>query len=83
MVYPGANGACTMYEDDGHTFEHRKGTFMRLVMEWEEATRRLSLRLAPGSRVMGLPDGRIELRVAGSPAITPVVFTGRRLAVRL
>ena len=49
VVYPGADGAFTLYEDDGKTFDYRRGEWMRIVMSWNDAARRLSLRLAPGS----------------------------------
>ena len=83
VVYPGANGASTLYEDDGHTFEHRHGAYMRIAMAWDDATRRLVLRLAPGSRMMGPPARRIELRAAGSSTIVSVVFTGQTIEARL
>ena len=50
-VYPGADGAYELYEDDGKTFAHRKGDWMRLAMAWDDARRRFSLGLAPGSRM--------------------------------
>ena len=50
-VYPGADGAFTLYEDDGKTFAHKRGDFMRLAMTWNDATRRFTIALAPGSRM--------------------------------
>ena len=48
VVFPGANGAFSLYEDDGKTFDYRKGAWMRTAMTWNDATRALSISLAPG-----------------------------------
>ena len=36
VVYPGADGAFTLYEDDGRSFDYRKGAQMRIAMTWDE-----------------------------------------------
>ena len=83
VVYPGADGLSALYEDDGRTFNHRKGEWMRIEMDWRDATRRLSLRLARGSRML-LPARRtIRVRVAGERSEKAVVFDGRPVWVRL
>ena len=83
VVYPGANGISTLYEDDGHTFEHRTGAWMRITMRWDDAARRLSLGLAAGSRLFGPPQRPIHIRVAGSTTVHPIVFTGRPMSAQL
>src|SRR3989442_2506475 len=50
-VYPGADATFTVYEDDGSTFNYRKGEWMGIQMNWNYAKRRLNLRLANGSRM--------------------------------
>jgi len=48
---------------------------------WDDAARRLTLRLVPGSR-MRPPLGReIHVRTAGGRSSHRVVFTGRPVAV--
>ncbi len=42
-IYPGADGAFELYEDDGKSFAHKKGDSMRLAMAWNDAQRRFSL----------------------------------------
>lgn len=83
VVYPGVDGTSSMYEDDGHTFNHRRGEFMRLVMDWRERDRRLSLRLAPGSRMLSSTPVQLRIRVAGSQETRDVSFSGRSMDVRL
>jgi alpha-glucosidase/alpha-D-xyloside xylohydrolase len=81
VVYPGADGESSWYEDDGKSFNYRRGESMRVMMSWRDADRRLSLRLAPGSRMMHPVSRRIEIRVAGSTKTTPVTFSGRAITV--
>jgi len=83
VVYPGVDGTSTLYEDDGISFAHRRGEFMRMTMTWEDAARRLTLRLAPNSRMLSPTPQRFNVRVAGSTATTPVVFAGRPVTIRV
>lgn len=77
IVYPGANGECTLYEDDGTSFAHRKGEFTKLAVRWREGTRELTLDWDSGSRAL-LPAGGkpFVVRLAGGAATKPVTFTG-------
>jgi hypothetical protein len=47
--------ADTLYEDDGKTFAYKKGEWMRIEMGWRDDERRLTLRLARGSRASAPP----------------------------
>jgi alpha-glucosidase (family GH31 glycosyl hydrolase) len=82
VVYPGADGESVWYEDDGKSFAYRRGEWMSVVMSWRDASRRLSVRLAPGSKAIGLPR-RIVFRVAASQKTTEATFTGRELSLTL
>ena len=81
VVYPGVDGAFTMYEDDGRSFDFRKGEFMRLALTWRDADRQLSLRLAPGSRMLPPAKRPMQIRLAGSKDTRNVVFEGRPVEV--
>jgi alpha-glucosidase (family GH31 glycosyl hydrolase) len=83
IVYPGVDGTSTLYDDDGISFAYRRGDWMRIVMTWEDRARRLTLRLAPNSRMLPPAPRRFNVRLAGSSNTTPAVFTGETLAVRL
>ena len=83
IVYPGADGESSWYEDDGNTFDYRRGDFMRITMTWRDAARRLALNLAPGSRMHAPAPRRIDVRLAGSTKLTSVSFTGREIEVSL
>ena len=81
-AYPGANGLCFLYEDDGNTFEFRRGSFMRVEMQWDDAGRKLALRMGSGSKMLraSIP---LEAKVAGSDRVAKAVFTGEPMIVSL
>jgi alpha-glucosidase (family GH31 glycosyl hydrolase) len=83
VVYPGADGTFALYEDDGRTFDYRKGEWMGIAMAWEDRARRLTLRLEPGSRMLPPMSRTIETRIAGTTATRTVVFNGRPVSVVL
>ena len=80
-IYPGADGTFLLYEDDGQTFDYRKGEWMGIAMQWRDAQRRLTLQLAQGSRMLPPAKRAIDVRLAGSTATKPVVFTGQTLQI--
>ncbi len=82
-IYPGADGTYSLYEDDGRSFDYRRGEWMKIEMNWTDATRRLSLRLAPGSRMLPPARRAMEIRVAGEKNQRSLVFEGSPIAVRL
>jgi alpha-glucosidase (family GH31 glycosyl hydrolase) len=80
-IYPGANGSFLLYEDDGKSFDYRKGAWMGVQMTWNDARRTLSLRLAPGSRM--LPPARRALEIQLGGTSKSAVFEGRPLDIKL
>jgi alpha-glucosidase (family GH31 glycosyl hydrolase) len=82
-VHPGADGAFSLYEDDGRTFDYRKGDFMRLDFAWSDRRRRLSVRLAKGSKVLGPARKKMVVRIAGESQTRDFVFDGRPLDIHL
>ncbi len=78
-IYPGADASFLLYEDDGASFNYRKGEWMGIQLDWHDATRTLTLRLAGGSRM--LPPLRRNLDVKLAQEIRTVVFDGTLLKV--
>src|SRR5262249_10141647 len=83
VVYPGADGAFTLYEDDGTTFNYRRGEWMKVQIAWNNARRALSLRLAQGSKMISPLQREIEVRLAAEKTTRKVVFSGRPIEVKL
>jgi alpha-glucosidase (family GH31 glycosyl hydrolase) len=78
-VYPGADGRFQLYEDDGVSFNHRRGAWMGIDMSWNDARRALSLKLADGSRM--LPPLTRPIKVKLGDQRREVSFDGRPVEV--
>ena len=66
VIYPGADAAFLLYEDDGHSFDYRKGDWMGLEMTWDDKTRVFSIQLASGSRMLPPTPRPIVVKMADS-----------------
>src|SRR5262249_21265614 len=64
VIYPNPDASGTMYEDDGQTFNYRRGEWMNIRAQWNGSARRLALSLAPGSRMLPPLRRKIEVRLA-------------------
>ena len=82
VVYPGADAAFTLYEDDGITFNYRRGEWLGISITWNDRKRQLSLRLARGSRMLPPLRRGIEVRIASEKATRKVVFEGHPVEVQ-
>ena len=78
-VYPGADGEFLLYEDDGISFNYRKGDWMGLELKWDDAQRALGMHLAAGSHMRPPLRRSIEVRMGNS--VKNVEFTGSPLDV--
>ncbi|HMX25528.1 MAG TPA: glycoside hydrolase family 31 protein, partial [Blastocatellia bacterium] len=81
VIYPGADGAFTLYEDDGATFNYRRGEFTKLQINWNNARRTLSLRPAGGAKAPG--QRKLEIRLVGEKTSRQIVFAGRPVEIKL
>jgi len=78
-IYPGADAAFLLYEDDGKSFNYRRGEWTGIQMAWSDSKRLLTLRLANGSRMLSGTcqfEGRLGLDSR------TVSFTGRPVELR-
>ena len=56
-VYRGANGAFTLYEDEGDNYNYEKGDYATIPLHWDEKTRTLAI----GAR-QGIFPGMLKQR---------------------
>ncbi len=80
-VYPGADTSFLLYEDDGSSFNYRKGEWMGIQMAWNDTARKLHLQLASGSRM--LPPGRRAINVKLGDKTQSVTFEGKPIEISL
>lgn len=80
-VYPGADGSFALYEDDGESFRYRQGDFNRILCEWKDSDRKLTLHVDPkGKPATGR---KLQIEVAGASAPTEVTLHGAVTEVKL
>ena len=75
FVYAGADGAFTLYEDDGLTYGYEKGAFARIPLRWNDATGTLTIGKREGSFPGMLAQRTFEVVLVGEGE-------ARRLLVR-
>ena len=80
-VHPGANGSATLYEDDGRSFNYRRGEWMGVKLTWEDPARTLTLQLQPSSRMLGHLPRRFVAKLGDQERA--VTWDGSPLHVRL
>ena len=78
-IYPGADGSFSLYEDDGESFDYRRGEWMGVEMKWDDARRVFHMRLAEGSRMLATVERQIEVHL--EKETRRVVFGGRPVEV--
>ncbi len=78
-IYPGKDTEFLWYEDDGVSFNHRKGEWMGVTMAWNEAKQTLQLHLADGSRM--LPPLRRSFEVSLFKSTKAIAFEGKPVSV--
>jgi alpha-glucosidase/alpha-D-xyloside xylohydrolase len=86
-VHPGANGAFTLYDDDGQTLGYLNGSDAKTIwirFRWDDATRRLTLE--PDGRMKKWPGGtHVFVVEAVGSEVKPkqIEFKGERIEVTL
>jgi alpha-D-xyloside xylohydrolase len=70
-VYAGANGAFTLYEDQGTTYDYEKGAFSQIPIQWDDATGTLTL----GKRLGSFPE-MLKERTVQIVLVSPSTPTG-------
>jgi alpha-glucosidase/alpha-D-xyloside xylohydrolase len=83
VVYPGADGESSLYEDDGISLGYQRGEWMRILMAWSDADRTLTLRLAEGSQPRDPLPRTFLVRVAPEQQTRTIEFDGSPLEVRV
>ncbi len=83
QIYFGDDGSFTLYEDDGATFNYRKGEWMGIKIRWNDRKRRLTLNLAEGSHMLPPLRRKIEVRLASEKATREAIFEERPVQIQL
>ena len=80
-LHPGADGRFVLYEDDGDSFDYRRGHYRLTEFTWDDAARRLSVAPLAGPAAPLTPVARrYTVRVVGSDSVHMVHHDGRGTA---
>jgi alpha-glucosidase/alpha-D-xyloside xylohydrolase len=78
-VHPGADGRFMLYEDDGATFDYRRGRFRLIELRWDDATHRLTVAPGAGASDPLAPEPRrFVARLSGTSRPIDIAFDGHR-----
>lgn len=81
-IYPGADGGFLLYHDDGITSRYRQGDWMGIRMAWDDGRKRLTLKLAEGSKMRPSRACDFEVRLVPGKATRAVKFDGNPAEVQ-
>jgi alpha-glucosidase/alpha-D-xyloside xylohydrolase len=79
-IYPGSDGAFTIYDDDGTSFQFEKGEYAKIRGAWKDSTRELTLSLEKGSKLLPATPRAIEAQMIGG-GTRQLRFDGKPLTV--
>jgi alpha-D-xyloside xylohydrolase len=92
-VYAGADGAFTLYEDQGTTYDYETSAFSQIALKWTDATKTLSIGARAGSFTGMLASRTFQVvRIASGKAVgypstaapdKTVTYTGAAVDVTL
>jgi alpha-glucosidase (family GH31 glycosyl hydrolase) len=74
-IFPGADSSFSLYEDDGRSFNYRKGEWTGTELHWADERRVLTVSLTKGSRMLAQARKRIEVKLGQS--VKTIDFDGR------
>jgi alpha-D-xyloside xylohydrolase len=75
-VYPGADGAFTLYEDENDNYNYERGVHATIAFHWEDGKRRLTIDDRKGSFPGMLKERRFEIVIVGKDHGIGVETTG-------
>jgi alpha-D-xyloside xylohydrolase len=83
-IYPGADAAFTLYEDEGTNYNYEKGEYATIPLVWNDRTSELEIGKRAGSFPDMLTQRSFSIHVAGSAAAPKLItYRGDQLHVSL
>jgi alpha-D-xyloside xylohydrolase len=82
-VYPGANGAFELYEDEGMNNNYRRGAYSTIPISWNDRNRTVTIGARVGTFVGMLNTRRIRIGWPVGDMQVEVRYTGKKQVVRL
>lgn len=81
VIYPGADGDFTLYEDDGVSYAYEKGAYSVIPLHWDDASAVLTIGDRSGTFPGMLAERRFLVRLAGTDEVKVIQYKGTSTSV--
>lgn len=81
VIYPGADGDFTLYEDDGVSYAYEKGAYSFITLHWDDASAVLTIGDRSGTFPGMLAERRFLVRLAGTDEVKVIQYKGTSTSV--
>lgn len=75
-VYPGADGAFTLYEDEGDNYNYEKGVYSTITFSWDDTSKVLTIGNVKGAFPGMLKDRKFHIVVVGKNTEKDIDYKG-------
>ncbi len=83
VVYPGADGQFTLYEDEGDSYRYEQGIYATIPMKWNDKKGELTISRRQGQFPGMLGERTFRVRLAGTQAVKTVNYNGKEVKVKI
>ena len=83
VVYPGADGEFTLYEDEGDSYRYEQGAYSTIKFNWNDKKHELSIQRREGQFPSMLQQRTFRLRLVGSQDVKTISYNGNAIKVKL
>lgn len=81
VVYPGANGEFTLYEDEGDNYNYEQGKYSTIQLSWNDKAKTLTIGKRQGAFDGMLQNRTFRVKIVGGTEKT-VQYNGKALTVK-
>lgn len=81
VVYPGANGEFTLYEDEGDNYNYEKGKYSTIQLSWNDKAKSLTIGKRQGAFDGMLQNRTFRVKIVGGTEKT-VQYNGKALTIK-
>lgn len=83
-IYPGADGAFTLYEDEGDSYRYEDGHYSMIEIRWLHAKRTITLMKRIGSYTRMQHDRQFTVQLAGEECLpVEITYSGEEMSTQL
>ena len=81
IIYPGADGSFTLYEDEGDNYNYEKGLYSTIKFKWNDKARTLTIDRRQEEYPGMLTTRKFNIKVVGGAEKT-IDYNGRKVSIK-